>query len=261
MTMSVVLIAVGATWFGVSWMRRGAHEVSVDDALQRFRETPGHDVVGTDGLQPAAGVYTYEGRGSESLSVLGTKQQWGDTIPATVVHGPDGCWTLTVDFNTHHSQSWRYCAQDDSLVERGGKTSQTFDFVAFSATDVNTFTCAPPAVVLRDGAQRGTPTAVECEGRSAERGTVVASTGTNTYVGREELMIGSAHVAAYHVRSEREMSGDQEGTDRSDAWYAVRGGMLLRLERDIEVRSPSPVGTVTYTERGRIELTSLTARR
>ena len=57
------------------------------------------------------------------------------------------------------------------------------------------------------------------------------------------------------------VSGDQYGTDRSDSWFSVTNGMLLKLSHDINVHSPSPIGTVTYSERGSFVLTSLVPRR
>jgi hypothetical protein len=37
--------------------------------------------------------------------------------------------------------------------------------------------------------------------------------------------------------------------------------MLVKGTRSVEVRSPSPIGTVTYTEEGSFALTSLEPRR
>jgi hypothetical protein len=37
--------------------------------------------------------------------------------------------------------------------------------------------------------------------------------------------------------------------------------MLLRVTKDVRVESPSPIGTVTYTEVGTITLTSKTPQR
>jgi hypothetical protein len=256
------LLAAGG-WFAFAWSNRGAHTASVNDAVSRFRET---DDGGSDGdpaarLVPPAGVYTYEGRGREKLSVLGTAQSWGDTIPATVKRGADGCWTLLAEFNTHHSHTWRYCVRDGTLVEQGGTTRQQFDFVAFTASDVNVFTCPRPGVVVEPDRAVGASSAVECTGHSERQGTDVTSKGTNTFVGREKLTIGSRSVDVYHVRLVRKLSGDQAGDDRSEAWFSTDTAMLLKMTRDIRVTSPSPVGDVTYTEQGTMVLTSLEPRR
>jgi hypothetical protein len=256
---AVVLVALGgAGAFVVAWNGRGAEEASVDDALRRFRE--GDDRGGAGTLRPAAGVYTYAGSGSERLSVLGTSQRWGATLPATVTHD-DGCWRLRVDFSTNHWQDWHYCPDGPVLREAGGTTSQRFDFVAFTADDVNVFTCEPPNDVVRVDAAPGESWPQRCDGRSTSRGTTAVSSGTTTFVGVDDVEIGGEPVAAYRYRAHRTLTGDQSGTDESETWFAVRDGMPLRQTRSVHVESPSPLGTVTYTEEGTFTLTSLAPQR
>jgi hypothetical protein len=257
---AIVLLG-GATYFGVAWSQRGAHEASLDRTLQRFRANAGVTTTPAAPLQPAAGVYTYQATGAEHLSVLHTTQGWGPIMPATVTDAGNGCWSLQVEFNTHHTQTWNYCAHGGTLTENGGATTQTFDFVAFSATDHSLFTCSTPGVVVRRDEDAGASAQIVCNGNSTVQHTKMTSTGTIVFVGVERLSIGGKAVDAYHVRSARAESGDQHGTDRSDSWFAVRDGMLLKLVRNIEVRSPSPIGSVTYTEHGSFVLTSLAPRR
>jgi hypothetical protein len=254
----VLAVAGGATAFAVAWRDRGAKEASVEDALARFRA--GGESGGAAALRPAAGVYTYGGSGRERLSVLGTSQRWGASLPATVTHDGE-CWRLRVDFSTNHWQDWRYCPDRGVLREAGGTTSQRFDFVAFTADDVNVFTCEPPNDVVRGDAEPGDSWAQRCEGRSTTRGTHAVSSGTTTFVGIEEIDVGGERVPAFRYRAERTLSGDQAGTDTSETWFSLRDGMVLRQTRSVHVESPSPLGTVTYTEDGSFTLTSLTPRR
>ena len=48
----------------------------------------------------------------------------------------------------------------------------------------------------------------------------------------------------------------RRATRAADAWFRY-DGLLVRYERDIEVGTDSPVGTITYTEEGHFQLTGL----
>lgn len=256
----IVLVLAGAgAAFAVAWSNRGAEEASLSDAIAKFRRQ------GQDGdagfLRPAVGVYTYRGTGTERLSVLGTTQHWGPELPGTISRAVDGCWTFRIEYSTHHQQDWDYCPNGTTLQETGGQTLQSFSFVATTLEDLQLFTCDPPADAIRLEAKPGEHWRQACEGHSPSRGTSVRSTGTNTYVGLTNVRVGSAQVLAYHSRIRRELSGSQTGTEQMDMWFSTRDGMPLRVTRDIAVDTPSPIGAVTYTERGHFELTSLDAQR
>jgi hypothetical protein len=265
----IVALVVGAVLLAavvaglVLWIGRGADEVRVDDVLDRYRST---DPTGTTAPEQAAGlrrpppgVYTYDATGSERLSVLDTAQEWGPTMPATVTHSADGCWTLRLDYNTNHWREQEMCPQEGRLVERRSSGYQAFDFgVLVENTTVSD--CEPPDLVLRLDADPGDSWTTHCEGSSPEQGTTIVSDGTNTFVGVEELRIGGRTVRALHQRLQRTLSGDQQGTQDDHLWYAEADGLLLRAELSIRAETPSPVGSVTYTESGEFQLTSLEPR-
>jgi hypothetical protein len=254
-------VVAGGAAFVVAWSDRGAEEASLDDALRRFRDGDPAETTVIAGVQrPAAGVYSYSGEGTERLSLLGTTQDWGATLPATVTH-VEACWTLRIDFSTHHTQEWTYCPEDGALTEVAGRTSQRFDFVAVTVDDLTVFSCDPPGDVIRVDARRGDSWAQSCTGHSDTLDTTTVSSGTNTFVGVESVEVGGRSVAAYRYRSERAISGGQTGTERSETWFAVRDGLPLRATRSIHVESPSPLGTVTYEEEGTFALGSLSPRR
>jgi hypothetical protein len=56
------------------------------------------------------------------------------------------------------------------------------------------------------------------------------------------------------------MTGDQRGTERTDAWFAADTGLPLRNERSVEASTSSVIGDVTYTEEAGFHLTSMTPR-
>jgi hypothetical protein len=250
------VFAAGAIVIGVLWSSRGPDAASVDEALENFRDEPGDDASGGSApLVPAAGVYTYRGSGSERLSFLGTSQPQGPVLPATVRHEPGGCWTFTIEYSTHHQETWRYCVREDGLEELGGEVRQRFEFVGFSVEEMYDITCHD-AFALRVDAAAGDSWGRPCR-ESDDSGTVARFRGEYQFLGTEPIRVGGDPVRAYHYREHRLISGDQSGTTTVDAWFSVSNGLPLRNERVIEVATPSPIGDVTYSETGEWGLTSL----
>jgi hypothetical protein len=206
-------------------------------------------------------VYTFAGTGTEKLSLLSTTQHWGPRIPVTVTEDTNSCWTFRVDYSTHHWQSVRYCAKGRVLQETDETTYQVFDFVAFKAGDTNNVVCRPPIDRIRVDAKPGAQWHVACDGQSKSRGTKFHAAGTDAFVGVERLRVGKELVPAYHYSVERAISGSQAGRERYQMWYSVLDGLPVKTDRQVEVTSPSPIGDVTYVEKGSYALTSLTPRR
>ncbi len=255
--LAVVVVAAGA--FAIAWSTRGAEEASVEEAVHELDGTGGTD---SGFLRPAGGVYVYEGSGTEQLSLLATGQQWGPQLPASVVPAKDRkCWVFKIEYSTNHRQWTTYCPRGRVLEEQGGRTFQSFDFVVSQVEDDNRFVCEPPGDAIRVDAAPGATWSQSCRGRSEQRGTEVTSSGTNTFVGIETVDVDGRSVRAYRYHGERTLTGDQTGREAVETWYRVRDGLPLRVTRDVVVESPSPIGTVTYTEQGTYSLTSLTPRR
>lgn len=253
------LVVVGGVAFAIVWSQRGAEQASVEEAVEGLGGRAGDATAGF--LRPASGVYVYEGSGTEQLSLLSTGQAWGPRLPATVTHSRHGCWTFRIDYSTNHRQWTDYCPRGRVLEEDGGRTFQSFDFVVSTIDDRNVFICDPPGEAIRVDAEPGSAWPQSCVGRSAERGTEVVSSGTNTFVGIETVEVEERPIRAYRYRSERTLSGDQAGTETSETWFRVSDALPLRVIRDVRVESPSPIGAVTYTEQGTYRLTSLVPRR
>lgn len=250
------LVLAGMGTVGYLWTTRGAEEVPVSERIREYREAAGSDRP-AEFLRPATGVYAYRATGTESLSVLGLEQEWGPTMPATVSRQGDDCWTLRIDFSDRHWTEDRYCPAGSVLETPGGSSYQGFDLGTTVVGETSVFTCEPVSEVIRVEAEPGDTWPASCEGRGEEGTTAVTSTGTNTFIGIEELTIGGERVAALHYREERELSGSQEGTGTNDKWYAITDGMLLRSTRTNTVTSPSPIGDVVYEESGEFTLASL----
>lgn len=257
--LTIVILGGGALWFTAQWRSRGPDEASVGEAVERFRSST--TVAAPAGLlRPPSGVYSYEGDGTEHLSFLSTDQSQGPTIPGTVTYSGDKCWTFQIEYNSYHRQQWDWCVDDGTLVERGGTTNQQFDFVAFKVDETSRFTCDPPVVVVDLGARPGAVEPSHCRGVSETSDAVVRTDGTIRFVGTETVDVGGTGVPSLHYRFDRELTGDQTGTEQVDMWFAAASGLPVRNSRDINVESPapSPLDSVTYTERGEWHLTSLT---
>jgi hypothetical protein len=257
--LQVALVVALVVWFTTGWTNREPGMASLQDALEQFRSENGGTTGGSTPLRPPEGVYTYDGSGTERLSVLDTSQQQGPQLPATVVPESDGCWRFEIEYNAHHRQDWTYCAKDGALYEHRGSTFQRFDFVAFTVDDLTEFACAPPALTLPADPEPGQTWQQSCPGHSESQGTDTVSSGTNTYVGEEELTIAGERVAAHHIRQERTISGDQAGETVEDIWFAVDDALPLRDTRTNRVESPAPapLNSVTYTEEGTWQVASL----
>ena len=257
----LVALSVAAVPMAARFLTRGAQPVSVRDALQRFRASHGAHPPRATSPGPTSGVYLYRATGQERLSLLGTQQRWGDIVPATVARDGARCWSWTVDFNTHHSQSFRYCARGAAMVETGGTTKQAFAFPGITVTDTYRFMCSTAPVMRRTDARAGATAALRCRGVSLERGAHVSSTGTTSFVGRERVRVGPSLVDADRVRSVRTLTGSQRGVEQTELWFARGNGRPLRMTRTLRVHSPAPIGSVTYTEAGSFTLASLTPLR
>jgi hypothetical protein len=234
---------------------------SVNDALTRFHEDGGDDHRSDDSItRPLEGVYSYEGRGTEELSFPPLSQVDGVDLPGTVTHRRGGCWTFRIDFNAAHWQEWRYCVNGggEGFHEVSGRTGQAWDLGVDRVSNLSSFQCDPPNPVLPAPATgtveqscSGTNTAVDGETTSA---------GPWRFVAPVAISIDGEAVPALHFQGQRTLTGGQDGTENTEVWFRS-DGLLLRYERDIEVDTDSPIGAITYTETGWVQLAHLEPRR
>lgn len=257
----LVLAVVGGVLLFVTRDQPGEH--SVDDALEEFRGDGGPD--GDDDLahtRPAPGVYPAEGEGEAALGLLGLTQSDGPSIPVTVAHESDGCWSVAIALNQAHRQVNRLCRDDDdgAILDAGGETQQAWDLGAVTQDNRTEFGCEEPAVVDDPDAEPGASWTLTCTGTNTGIDGATTSSGPTTFVGVEGLDVGGEQVQTRHLRQERTLTGAQEGEQVVDHWYAVDTGMLVREERRSAVTSQSPVGAISYTEEGWWQLTSLEPR-
>lgn len=262
---AVVVAVVGGLVFAQRWSERRPDAKSVGEAIEEYEEserTAPPSGTAAPVAMPEPGVYVYEGGGTEELSLLGTTQDQGPTLPATVT--VDGrCFTFRVAYNEHHAQEWRFCRRGDRLLEMSGTTEQEFDFVAFTVDDRTTLTCEPPAVRVDLAHEPGDRTEQRCEGVSERDGSSTISDAVSTFVGPDTLTIAGETVDVLHYRLRSVVTGDRTGENTEEVWFAATTLLPLREEHTIRVESPAPapLGRVTYVEEGWFQATSLTPER
>jgi len=256
---ALVLVLVGVFVLPLVF-REEAQPVSLADAEERFREEHPGVLEGERPLVPAEGVYEYRGSGVDRLSVLGLEQQQGPVMPATVTHDGDDCWTLRIDYSDKHWQDWRYCVIDAgaALDEAAGTTWQRWDLGVTAIENLTESRCRGD--VLRATMEPGDEWRQQCDLTNDQVDGSTVSAGPVRYLGVVDVDVGDATVPAYHLRRERELTGAQQGTERSDLWIAPNG-LPVRQHRVITLSSPSPVGDITYDEDTDYRLTSLAPRR
>ena len=81
------------------------------------------------------------------------------------------------------------------------------------------------------------------------------------HLGTEQLSVGGAAVTVEHLRYDSKMTGANRGTQVQERWVHRGTNLSVRIKTDIDIESDSPFGTVGYQEHYTITLTSLTPRR
>ncbi len=251
------LVAVVAAGLALT-LRDNARPVTVDEARERTTSTsPGVD--DDAAVRPAAGVYRYEGTGTEELSTPPLSQSQGPTMPATVEWLDDGCWSFRIDYSSNHWQSWDYCPEGDVVAETSGSTWQRWMIGATAITNLSTFDCEPGSVVVALDAAPDDEWQGRCTGTNEAISGETVSQGPDRFVGEEVVEVDGVGVRTQHFVSERTMSGAQVGTDRSDVWFQVGTGLPVRNRRSISAATDTPVGSSTYTEVGEFQLAATEA--
>jgi hypothetical protein len=250
-----VIVLFAGMGAGVIWLTSSrARPVTLRQAETRL----GNRTAGTPGAtRPAPGVYQYTGSGTEKLSLPPLSQTEGPSMPGTVTLRGSNCWVFRIDYSTHHWQTWQYCLHDGDLWEAGGQTWQLWSIGPLNVTNLSTFTCASRSMALPANGSVDERWESSCAGTNSSVKGQTMSTGPYEFMGLVTMSIGGAPVQAAHFLRLRTDSGAQRGTERSEVWFSATTGLLLRLQQDIKVTSPTPFGTSTYTQVGVFALVSL----
>jgi hypothetical protein len=234
---------------------------SVDDALDEFRTTGGTTQPGASIRRPPAGVYSADATGKASISFPPASQNYGAVLPITVTHEGDNCWNTEVDFNTAFRQTWHYCIENGNLTENGNFTTTRWDLGVATITNATTFECDPPGTIIRTGETAGQVSDYTCTGRSDSVDGPTTSDAKIESLGPETLTIGGVPVSTFHYTEVDTLTGSQRGTTKVDYWYSTDEFLLVHMARDIDIRTNSPVGDISYRETGDWQLASMVPQR
>ena len=256
------LVAVAAAAVVVSYLVRDrAEPKSIDRAVDDFRQgaaEPTPDAA--DERLPAEGVYELVGSGGQEISFPPLSEADGTTMPGSVEHLDGNCFRWRVDYNDAHWHQWDFCRDGDDLLLGPQRNYLRWDFGSVAAENIGDFSCDPPQR-YPIGSPPGTVTTATCTGTNTAVSGASTTTDRTEVVGTEDLDIGGEDVAAVHLRQEDQLTGAQTGANTVEWWFEPRTGLPLRVARTYRLDTASPVGSITYTEEGQWQVTSLEPRR
>jgi hypothetical protein len=244
----VVVLVIGAAAAFVLWPRKTT-PISENDAVDEFRggTVPGAGPTGG----PAAGVYTYDATGSESIE-MGPVPLPKRTIPATVtvvVQPGDPCWSLDLNLMAEHTETTRVCREADGglSLPRQTKTEQVPGFRVGIVNECD------PAVVVSPSA---TSVPMSCVETFDVSGLVltIRLDGTATSEPGGPITVDGQAVETTHLRIDLTGSGDLAGHSIED-WWITSDGLPVRIERDIDLDGPGH-----FVEKSTLTLRSLEPR-
>jgi hypothetical protein len=230
---AAVAAGLGAAWAGGLLFTDTARPASVESALTLFRASDPRP-------QPLDGVYTYATRGEESLDVLGgTHHPYPSTTTLTVVQVPCGL-RLRWDALAGRSTTWTLCTGSPGPNLR--RLDEVHSF--FGRHDRTLYTCT------------GSTGRFQCRSRHD------VQTGQEIGAAPARLDIGGQPVQALHYRTVGHVSGADRGTETTEWWLALYGGLPLELVVSNRTSRPEPlIGRAHYREDVTLRLVSTTPLR
>jgi hypothetical protein len=247
-----VAVVVAAVAFGV-WLlalRSPATGVDMNQALRLYRQLqPAGQAHGAGDLPPP-GVYRYGTSGSEKLSVGGISRTFPTSTEMIVTDA--SCATVVWEPFTQHTEGLVECPQPAGALSM--TTAMSHEQIAGVVT-TDVIGC-PPSAYLVPPPSVGERWNATCH---ATGQTVVL---VGQVVGVSSVDVGGDTIPALHTRLTLSFSGAETGTNPSDYWVSLDDGLILREQESVDIaESGGPLGTVHYSERMAITLTSPTPTR
>jgi hypothetical protein len=249
----VVLVVVVAVFASSYLLRSHPGAKTVNQAVKEFRRTAASAVTGSSSALPTEGVYEMTGAGEEKISFPPNSQADGATMPVSVQLLGGACFRWRVDYNEAYWQDEDMCRDGSDLVIRGFRNDQRWDFGTVKIDNTAQFTCDQPEH-FRFADPVGSSTTGRCSGGNTAVGGTTVIVSRQEVVERTSLLVGSEHVDTVHIREHDHSTGAQTGDQDTDWWFDLRTGLPVRVDRNYRLDSPSPIGTVTYTEQGHGQL-------
>lgn len=179
-------------------------------------------------------------------------------MPGTITLKGQDCWTFRIDYSTHHWQSWDFCRRGAELREPGGQLWQLWPLGPIDLTNASTVVCSPEATIVPAEPEAGQTWTAHCSATSSAVKGKMDGSAVYRYLGRSTVMVDGVAVAADHLSINQIDRGSQKGTENYEMWVQPGSGLILRLDQDIHVDTPTPLGSSTYTQKGTFSLASMT---
>ena len=271
----LVVVATGAL-VAYLFLRESTTPVDVDEAVSDFRREESSiaaattttvvdttTVAGTTQVPttstaprpgselPAAGVYTYDTNGGESLDALGGRShRYPDVSTITVIH--EGCgWVQRWRPLRERWDATTFCPSRRGMELRIDVNHHEF----FGIGDTRDFVCAPGALYLPARTKPGRTWTARC---TFEEIDVVRH---GTIVGTRQVEVGGTTVSVLEFDVHDDITGASNGSTDRTVRVLPETGLLVGLELTTDVQNDSPIGDVHYQEHYELHLTSLEPRR
>jgi hypothetical protein len=124
-------------------------------------------------------------------------------------------------------------------------------------TNVTTTTCDTGAMALPGAFPAGRSWPSNCTGVSNTVKGTMRTQGVLTYLGTDTVRVDGGPVQAVHLLLSRADTGAQTGSEHYEIWLQPGTGLPLQLVQEIRVSTDMPIGHSTYTQSGKLTLTSL----
>ena len=249
-----VLLACGGWW----WISLDPSVVSVNDALNDYRNRASTTVVGTSiGTSLSArhavipeGVYTYITNGREALDGPLTESHIYPAESAITITESECGFDWQWDVFERRSDTNKWCWINDDLTE----AQSTTDHIFFKVHDKRTFICEPIAVVLPSPASTTSMTST-CTGSDT------VNSRTAKLVGKESLLVGKDVVDTVIVTATDIAGKKSSGVSTVTLWLRPSDGLIIKMHRVADIKNDSIIGAIHYTEDITLTLASLTPQK
>ena len=249
-----VLLVCGGWW----WISLDPSVVSVNDALNDYRNRASTTVVGTSiGTSLSArhavipeGVYTYITNGREALDGPLTESHIYPAESAITITKSECGFDWRWDVFERRSDTNIWCWINDDLTE----SQSTTDHIFFKVHDKRTFICEPVAVVLPSPASTTSMTST-CTGSDT------VNSRTAKLVGKESLLVGKDVVDTVIVTATDIAGKKSSGISTVTLWLRPSDGLIIKMHRVADIKNDSIIGAIHYTEDITLTLASLTPQK
>lgn len=240
----LLLTIVAAISAALAWLNRPHDDparTTVEDAVRSFRAH------GTGPNEPGAaapGVYRYATRGSESVetAILSATHDYNGV--STIAITPGGCGEI---------ERWQVLVSRWNEIESCGGPK---DDKVWTVTEFHEFFDVGQEAIFRCGGTStlgppfepsGTRFSSRCDSGDS------SATSASRVVGFEVITVDGRRYEAIHTMSRSVLSGDTEGSAKSEDWRRRSDGLLLRRWVSSDA-STSDGGGTHYTERYMVNL-------